>query len=88
MSTANNPLDALVDAIAEAVAVKLRGAMTAPTTERKLLNVKEAAEQMGCSPSSIRHMISSGSLPQRALKRFGRRVLIDREEFDRWLSAH
>jgi excisionase family DNA binding protein len=79
--------DAILDVLAEKIVARLRGVAPAPVPAGRLLDVKGAAERIGCSPSSIRHMIQSGSLSQRVLRRFGRRVMIDREEFDRWMDA-
>lgn len=85
-TTQTAQLDQLLDLLAEKIAARLQA--PDPAGEPKLLSIKEAAHRMGCSPSSVRNLISSGSLPQRALRRFGRRVLIDRQEFDKWLSVH
>lgn len=79
-------LDALLDILADKIATRLQSPSAQPPA--KLLSVKEAAGRMGTSIASIRHLISSGSIPQKILRRFGRRVLLDREEFDRWLNAH
>lgn len=87
-SPQSNILDVVLDLLADKIAARLQGVAPVPAAASRLLNVKEAATRMGCSASSVRHMIQTGALPQRALRRFGRRVLIEREEFDRWVSAH
>lgn len=53
--------------------------------EQRFLSVVEVARLLGVSIHTIYGMISEGRLPFRHHK-FGRRVLIDRKEFERWVA--
>lgn len=79
------------DSIAEAVVKKLveRGLVMTGTnqTRQKMLDIKQAAEYMSRSASSVRHMVLGGQIPARVVKRFGKRVFLMREELDKWLEA-
>ena len=52
---------------------------------RRFLSVPEVARLLGVSPHTIYGMISERRLPFRYVK-FGRRVLVDRRELDRWVA--
>jgi excisionase family DNA binding protein len=82
--------DGLLDLLAEKVAARLQQKATSVAVSAlpKLLSVDDAAARMGCTTKSLRHIISSGSFPKHSIRRFGRKILIEREDFDRWLSAH
>jgi hypothetical protein len=81
-------LDVILDMLADKIADRLKAAPTSAGPEPKILSIKDAAERSGFSVRSLRHLIRSGSLPQRVLRRFGQRLMIDREEVGRWLRAH
>ncbi len=86
MSVVRAATDGFVEAIAEAVVARLRsnGFSGSPAVS-KLLSVTEAAKYLGWKPSAVRHAVSSGAIPAKVIKRFGRRVFLFREELDRWL---
>lgn len=54
-------------------------------TARRFLSVADVAAHLGVSIHTIYGMIYSHRLPFRYHK-FGRRVLIDRREFERWAA--
>lgn len=56
-----------------------------PATNPRFLSVAEVATIMGVSIHTIYGMISERRLPFRYHK-FGRRVLVDRREFERWAA--
>ena len=80
-------LDALVDAIARKVAVKLESAFarTEPKAQPVLLNVKGAAIYLGRSEQSVQHLIFHRELP---VVRVGRRVHLDRRDLDAWIEKN
>jgi hypothetical protein len=83
-------LDALAEAIAEAVAVRVLerlGATVAPV--KRLITLKEAGECLGGKTAgSVRSMINSGVIPTSVVKRIGQRcIFLDHVEFDKWISA-
>ncbi len=54
-------------------------------TRQRLLSLQQSADWLGISIWSIRTLIHNGSLPT---VRIGRRILIDREDLDRWIEEH
>jgi excisionase family DNA binding protein len=52
---------------------------------RRLLNLREAAFYLGVSVWTLRGMLHNGDLPY---VRAGRRLLVDRQDLDRWIDAH
>ncbi len=53
--------------------------------EQRLLSIEQAAAYLGISPRSVRSYIKEGHLQ---VVRLGRRVLLDRERLDEWISKH
>jgi excisionase family DNA binding protein len=51
---------------------------------RATLNLTEVAELLGCARSSVYKWAQQGKLPT---IRIGRRVLVPREPFERWLAS-
>ena len=78
VSTGNNGLDALADAIAQRVLARMH-----QSEESRLLTVNEAAAYIGRSPKALRHMIASGSIPA---VREGSRVHLDRADLASWVE--
>ena len=80
-------IDALLDALADKVAQRLRedsaGSVTA--VRPRLLTVDQAAVYIGRSKDAVQHMVSSGKVPT---IRADRRVFIDVEDLDRWIREH
>jgi len=84
VSTTNHnpgPLDALVDAIAEAVVAKLLAAQP----EQRLMDIPAAAKYLGRSVHSVRHLIGQRVLPS---VRRDDRVFLDRQDLDAWIEMH
>lgn len=83
-------LDGLVKAIARELAAELMPLLSQQTTataEPMLLTLHEAARYLSRSQSSLRSMISSGEIPERVVRRIGRRVYLKRGELDHWIAA-
>jgi excisionase family DNA binding protein len=53
-------------------------------TEQRLFSIEEAAAYLGISPRSVRTFIASSQLPA---IRLGRRVLLDKEQLDKWIAS-
>jgi excisionase family DNA binding protein len=81
ISTGNQGLDALADAIAERLYQRLTAAMD--RNKARLLDVRAAAEYIGRTPSAVRHLIAKGTIP--GVRRDGR-VQLDRQDLDNWLE--
>jgi excisionase family DNA binding protein len=80
--------EVLVDAIAEAVARKLAGRLPdGGSSNQKLMSVRQAAEYLGRTPSSVRGLIGSRDIPEPVVKRIGGRVFLLKRELDAWISA-
>lgn len=82
MSAAPVDIEALASRVADLVVARL-----GERKERKLLNTKEAAVYMGVSVGALRHLIASEQVPPRAIRRYGRRVFLEKALFDQWLDA-
>ena len=52
--------------------------------EQRLFSIEEAAAYLGISPRSVRTFIAASRLPT---IRLGRRVLLDREQLDKWIAS-
>ena len=79
-------LDALIDALAERVAAKVRadlGADGLSTVRPRLLTVEQAANYLGRSKEAVEHMIASAKIPT---VRIDRRVFIDVRDLDRLID--
>ena len=80
-------LENLVDALADRVTARLADRLK----ERdrgigaRLLSVKQAAEYLGRSKTSVQHMIGAGALP---VVRSDRRVFLDVRELDKWIDRN
>lgn len=79
-------LDTFADLVAERVAAKMSAGV--PSTPRKFFSVKEAAAHSGLTEKAFRHTITTDDFPVRAIKRIGRKILIERAMLDQWLDAH
>ena len=77
-------LQLLIDALADAVAVKLEPRIAAAKPiQPRLLTVRQAAEYLGSSEASIYHQIKAGKLV--AVRR-DRRVFLDVRDLDRMIE--
>jgi excisionase family DNA binding protein len=77
-TTGNAGLDALADAIAERVLVRLQG-----ENKPRLMSVAEAGAYLQISVRTLRTKISTGEIKS---TRDGRIVRLDRRELDRWIE--
>lgn len=77
-TTGNQGLDALADAIAERVFMRLN-----QSQDGRLLTVDAAAKYIGRTPKALRHMIASRAIPT---IREGGRVHLDRGDLDKWIE--
>jgi excisionase family DNA binding protein len=78
-------MDALVERIAEKVALQLSESGTGKTLRPRLLSVEDAGVYLGRTKEAVQHMIANGTLP---VVRDGRRVFLDIEALDRWIKAN
>jgi excisionase family DNA binding protein len=74
-------LEALIDARADE-----RVALAAREPQKRWLSAAEAAAYLGTSPRAIYQRISRGRIPETAIRRQGRSLLIDRLALDRALE--
>lgn len=82
----NTVINALVEAIANRVAVLIKGELSHATARRiepALLSVKQAAVYIGRSEQAVQHLIFQRELP---VVRVGRRVHLDRRDLDHWIE--
>lgn len=56
-----------------------------PTVFKRLYNISEAAQYLGRSPWSVRHLVWSGVLPE---VRAGRRVHLDIKDIDAFIEKN
>jgi predicted DNA-binding transcriptional regulator AlpA len=73
-----------VDALADAVAARLRDVAKPPHPRDGLLNAREAAALLGISHSTFRDVVR----PDLPTVRISRRVAFDRRELERWAIEH
>lgn len=62
--------------------IEMKGMSNRP---KRLYNVSEAAEYLGCSSWSVRRLIWAGALP---CVRAGRRVQVDLNDMDSFIEEH
>jgi predicted DNA-binding transcriptional regulator AlpA len=75
-----SPGDALIEAIAEAVALKLE---RMAGMKQRLMDVKDAAQYLGMSENAIRAKGAAYDIPR---VRIDGRLRFDRREIDRWID--
>jgi hypothetical protein len=78
----NQRLDALADAIAERMFQRLTAAQE--RNKGRLLDVRAAAEYIGPTPTALRHLIATGTIP--CFVRRDGRVQLDRQDLDNWVE--
>lgn len=77
-------LDALIDAVAERLAVKVaERTQNSATIKPRLLTVEQAAIYLGRTKEAVQHMIFEGKVPT---VRTDRRVFIDIRDLDAWIE--
>jgi excisionase family DNA binding protein len=80
--------DGLIDAFADRVATRIQQLVLANGHSRnshRLLSVKEAAEYLGRSVNSVRHLITKSDI---RIVKADRRVQIHVDDLDRWIEAN
>jgi excisionase family DNA binding protein len=81
--------EAVVDAVATAVANKLRAQLgstpESAVVQPRLMSVEAAAIYLGRTKPAVQHMIAEGSLPT---VRTDRRVFLDRQDLDKWIERN
>ena len=85
MSTGGLNWDAIIDAIAERVAEKIRAGKSSEDAliRPRLLNVAQAAQYLGRSRESVEHLIAAVKIPT---VRIDRRVFVDLADLDRLID--
>jgi excisionase family DNA binding protein len=82
-------LGALLDALAERVAEKVRASLAenggGMAVRPRLLTVEQAAVYLGRTKDAIQHLVAGRKLP---VVRDGRRVFLDVQDLDRWIENH
>jgi excisionase family DNA binding protein len=82
-------LDSIIDALASAVAAKLRDTLRdssgSTSVAPRLLTVDQAAVYLGRSKEAVQHMVAARKLP---VVRDGRRVFLDVRELDKWINQN
>lgn len=88
MSTSRTVTDILVESIADRVVERLLPLLTeGKTAEHSLISIENAAQRMDVTHKAFRHLIANGTIPEKMIRRFGRRIFIDRGLFNQWLEA-
>ncbi len=77
------PTDPLADAIADRVLARLEPHLRSHNSDTRLLTVERAAEYLGRSAHSVRHLCGTGKLP---VVRIDGRVFLDRLDLDRVIT--
>jgi excisionase family DNA binding protein len=81
--------ESILDALASAVAVKLRadlnGTGGSTVVMPRLLCVDQAAAYLGRSKEAVQHMVASGKIP---VVRSDRRVFLDIRDLDAWIEQN
>lgn len=73
---------ALIERRTDEIAAKLAARLTA-----KLITVPIAAGMICSTEKALRHMIDRRTIPASIVRRIGRRVMLDRKEFERWIDS-
>lgn len=76
-----------MEALADMVAAKVLAGLNAPREGQKLLDLKQAAAHAGVTVPAMRHWIKTETFPEIAVRRYGRRVWIERKLFEQWLET-
>lgn len=72
--------DGLLDAIAEAVASRIKPALT-----KRVLTLAEAAEYIGLTEAALRHKVAARQIPYVSIDR---KTRFDVRDLDRWIDEH
>jgi len=76
--------DGALDELAERLAPRLAGRLSASDESPPWMTVKTAAEHLSCPPSRLYALVSSRRIP---FCKDGSRTLFDRGELDDWVRA-
>ena len=81
-------IDALLDALAERVAAKIRTELAqngdSNQIKPRLLSIEQAATYLGRSAHSVRYLVATGKIP---CVRLDKRVFIDARDLDQLIEA-
>jgi len=79
--------DAVMDALADRVAVKVRHelAQNGTSVKPRLLTAEQAGVYLGRTKEAVEHMIAAGKLP---VVRADRRIFLDVRDLDCWIDAN
>jgi excisionase family DNA binding protein len=81
-------LDAILDALAERIAVKVRAELAgdgAATVKPRLFTVEQAAAYLGRTKEGMQHLLAASKIPA---VRADRRVYLDVRDLDRWIEQN
>jgi excisionase family DNA binding protein len=82
-------LEALLDALAERVAEKVRAKLAQDggriPIRPRLLSIEQAAVYLGRTKEAMQHLVACRKLP---VVRDGRRVFLDVRDLDHWIENH
>ena len=82
-------IDALLDALADRVAAKVRAELAqagnGAAIRPRLLSVEQGAAYIGRTKEAVQHMVSDGKIPT---VRADRRIFIDVQDLDSWIEEH
>ena len=81
-----DPLEPLSKAIADRVWAHLEERLTGHDGPR-LISIPDAAARLGVKRTKVYDMIATGELPQKVIRKVGRRTLVISSELDRWIAA-
>jgi excisionase family DNA binding protein len=76
--------EAFIEELATRVAAKVVMTLQ-PQPQNRLMDLKTAAEYMGCTASALRQAANNGKVPRTKL---GKRIMFDRERLDRFIEEH
>jgi excisionase family DNA binding protein len=74
------PGDAMIEAIAEAVALKLE---RMNGVQQRLMEIEEAAKYLGMTVPALRHKVATGEIP---VVRIDNKLRFDRRDLDRYID--
>jgi excisionase family DNA binding protein len=76
--------EVFIEELAARVAAKVVMTLQ-PQPQNRLMDLKTAAEYMGCTVSALRQAANNGKVPRTKL---GKRIMFDRERLDRFIEEH
>lgn len=74
--------EVFMEELATRVAAKVMSSLQ-PRPANRLMDLKTAAEHMGCTVSALRQAANKGKVPR---TKMGKRIMFDRERLDRFIE--